>query len=210
MGTQTDSLALYTTEGLINMKTQILFLLITFHLSIGATCQDSFTVNVELIAESPIEELPKNLNFLPITLSYDSIKAAYSVKNVTPGIYRLRVGIINYHRIDTPIVVGKGVSNKHLIELIKIPNEYSFSNDLHNEKLRLYVKTSGPTVFEGSQASKKMKSLFNVSIVSSYSGFNDNTDYDLRYSKQVIAYLDDKFGSKWRKELLKYELTPWE
>ena len=91
----------------------------------------------------------------------------------------------------------------------KIPNNYLFDKDLKNEKLRLYVNTSGPTVFEGTDVAKKMKAKYNVTVCSSYSCYSDNTDYDSRYALAVSNYLDEQFGTKWRKQLKKYGLTPW-
>lgn len=118
---------------------------------------------------------------------------------------------MNYETLDTLIYVGGDTKNNYLIRLKKIKNPYSFDSDLKNQKLKLYILVNGPTVLNDTEVADKFKSKFDVSIISSYSScFIDNTDYDLKYSRKVISYLDKEFGGRWRKSLKKYDLKLYE
>ncbi|NMM50821.1 FEKKY domain-containing protein [Marinigracilibium pacificum] len=172
--------------------------------------QDKYNVTIKLELDTIEQELPKSLLFFPVSI-YKENGTTYKVGDLDSGTYKLRVNIINYEILVTNIKVGKHTDNNHTIKLNRISNPYSFESDLEKGNLMLFLEVRGPTTFYGTEVSKKFKSKFDVAIVSSFTScLKENTNYDLQYSREVASYLDEKYGNKWRKFLMKYDLKPFE
>ena len=124
------------------------------------------------------------------------------------GKYKVFVTCLNYNGQSAVVEVGVDKPDSIHVKLERIPNPYSLADDIANKDLKLFANGGGTSSFifdHNSKYYKKLKRKYKLSLVGSGGCITDNTNYDSLYNKKVIAYLDNKYGDKWRKDMSFYE-----
>ena len=135
----------------------------------------------------------------------------FHIDHLKAGEYRIKIGATYFIPIDTLIIIkSESIDNLNFTLNTNCHfNETTVKKDVENKELKIFRDIPQATISPKTKEMLKFEKKYKLKYVVGSGGdciidsrTDENMDCMVSYNRKVFEYLDERYGTKWRKKVI--------